>query len=437
MVGMTWAVAAALGPVLGGGKSLTQMLPYPLTRSLVFTEDVTWRWCFYINLPCDGLAFVILLLFLDIETPKTPVIAGLKAIDWTGSLTIAGGTVMLLLGLAFGGVSHPWNSVTVICLIVFGIVVIIVFFFNEAKFPAYPVMPLRLFKRRSNVACLAVCFCHGFTFISGSIFLPLYYQSTLGASPILSGVYLFPYVIPLALASAVTGVFIRKTGQYQPPIWFGMFFMTLGFGLYLDLPPYASWPRIIIFQIISGIGVGPNFQAPLIALQSGVSPGDIATATATFGFVRNLATSISAVIGSVIFQNQMAQKRAMLEAALPHAIAEEITGGAAGAVTALVAALPPDQKEVANRAYTDSLQMMWVVYVCVGALGFTFSLLIRKQQLSRTHHVTKTGLEAAEETRKQAEREKAAHKMERRSMNAGSADSSSSEAHRAIQGETV
>jgi hypothetical protein len=181
---------------------------------------------------------------------------------------MVGGTVMLLLGLEFGGVSYPWKSATVICLIVFGVVVIGLFFVVESRFAPYPLMPLSLFSKRSNMAALAVCFFHAYVFIPGSYFLPLYFQAVLGATPILSGVYLLPTALSLSFLSAFTGVFIKKTGQYLPPIWFGLFFMTLGTGLFINLGPNSGWAKIIIYQIIAGVGVGPNFQSPLIALQS-------------------------------------------------------------------------------------------------------------------------------------------------------------------------
>ena len=116
------------------------------------------------------------------------------------------------------------------------------------------------------MAALGVCFCHGFVFIGATYYLPLYFQTVLEATPILSGVYLFPLVLSLSAGAMGVGIFIKKSGKFRPPIWFGMFFMTLGFGLFIDLDDYANWPKLIIFQIIAGIGVGPNFQVrtPLI-----------------------------------------------------------------------------------------------------------------------------------------------------------------------------
>lgn len=252
IIGGVWALASSLGPVVGGA----------------FTQNVSWRWCFYLNLPLDGCAFFIILFVLDLHTPKTPLWQGLKAVDWLGSLTMIAGTIMVLLGLEFGGITFPWKSATVICLLVFGVITIGLFFVVEHRLAPYPLMPLDLFSKRSNLAALGVCFFHAFVFISGSYFLPLYFQAVLGATPILSGVYLLPTALSLSFLSAFTGVFIRKTGQYLPCIWFGLIFMVAGFGSFIDLDVHSSWAKIIIFQIIAGIGVGPNFQSPLIALQS-------------------------------------------------------------------------------------------------------------------------------------------------------------------------
>lgn len=141
-----WALAGGIGPLMGGA----------------FSEYVTWRWNFWINLPVSGLAFVLLLFFLDVHNPKTKMMDGIKAIDWFGSLSVLGLTLMLLLGLDFGGVTFAWSSSQVICLIVFGALCSLLFIYSEKRLAKYPLMPLGIFSRLSNIAALAVTFAHGF-----------------------------------------------------------------------------------------------------------------------------------------------------------------------------------------------------------------------------------------------------------------------------------
>ena len=124
-------------------------------------------------MPCDGVAFIILLVFLDVHTPKTPLVAGLKAIDWLGALTVTAATLLLLLGLGFGGVNFPWNSATVLCLMILGIILFVFFFLSQWKLAKYPVMPVTLFSSWSNAAVLIAGFCHGFILISVAYFIPL------------------------------------------------------------------------------------------------------------------------------------------------------------------------------------------------------------------------------------------------------------------------
>lgn len=344
----------------------------------------------------------MLFFFLKLHTPRTPFVAGIKAIDWVGVVTIVGGVVMFLLGLESGGVTHPWSSAYTLCLIIFGILTIIIFFVNEWKFAKYPIMPLHLFNNLSACAAFASCFLHGFVFISGSYYLPLYFQTVLSATPLLSGIYLFPFALSLSFQSAFVGIIIKKTGRYREPIWFGFIFMTLGFGLFIDLDPTANWAKIIIYQIIAGIGVGPNFQSPLIALQSTIKPQDIATATSTFGFIRQLSTSISVVLGGVVFTNVLATKGPYLASVLPRDVVQRLTASSSGSNTEFLKTLPPDQKAIVNIAYTDSLRQMWIFYTVMSALAIVVSLAIGKKVLSKTHEETRTGL--AEQERARVER---------------------------------
>lgn len=391
-MGMVWAVASAVGPVLGG----------------VFTSKVTWRWCFYINLPISGVGMAVLAFVLKLHNPRTPMREGLAAVDWLGSLTIVGATLMVMLGLELGGVTFPWDSPTVICLIVFGLVTVAIFVVVEWKVAEFPVVPIHLFRKRSSVASFGIAALHGLVYISGSYYLPLYFQAVLGADPLMSGVYVLPYVFFLSLVSAATGLVIRKTGQYLPCIIFGMAVMTLGYGLFLDLEPRVNWAKIVLYQLIAGAGVGPNFQSPLIALQTMVEPRDMASATATFGFVRQLFTSISIVIGGVVFQNGMEKQYPRLVDELGPEVANLLSGSNAASSVGLLERLPERQRQVAREAYFKSLRTMYIMYVVFSGAGLLVSFLVGQRKLSKEHHEHKTGLDQMRRSR-QARLEDAAN----------------------------
>jgi len=104
----------------------------------------------------------LILLFLDIKHENTTFIQGIKAIDWLGVFTFLGFTSMLLLGLDFGGAIFPWDSAKVIALLVVGGLMIFAFIYSEVKVSKYPLIPMELFKNKSNVAAFAVTFVHGF-----------------------------------------------------------------------------------------------------------------------------------------------------------------------------------------------------------------------------------------------------------------------------------
>ncbi|KAK4129161.1 MFS general substrate transporter [Parathielavia appendiculata] len=376
-MGMVWAVASAVGPVLGG----------------VFTSKVTWRWCFYINLPISGVGFAVLAFVLKLHNPRTPMREGLAAVDWLGSVAVVAATLMFLLGLELGGVIYPWGSPTVVCLLVFGVVTAVIFIVIEWKVAEFPVVPMYLFSTRSNAASLGIGALQGFVFMSGSYYLPLYFQAVLGATPLMSGVYILPWVVSLSLVSAGTGIVIKKTGKYVPCIIFGMAFMTLGIGLFIDLEPRANWAKVVLYQLIGGIGVGPNFLAPLIALQTTVEPRDMASATATFAFMRQLFTSISIVIGGVVFQNGMERQYPTLLQELGPDVANLLSGSNAASSVSLVSQLPDDQRQVATDAYHRSLRTMYIMYAAFSGLGLLVSFLIGSNKLKKEHTEHKTGLQ--------------------------------------------
>ncbi|RSL88916.1 hypothetical protein CEP51_001519 [Fusarium floridanum] len=383
LVGAVWGVSSALGPVIGG----------------VFAYRASWRWCFYINLPISGVGIVVLYFVLKLHNPRTPMVDGLKALDWLGSLTVVGGTILLLLGLELGGVIYPWHSPTTICLIVFGVLMACIFVFVEAKHAKYPIVPLRLFDNRSNIGAFATCFCHALIALSASYWLPLYFQGVITASSLMSGIYILPYLLATCIMSAASGFIIRLTGNYFYVISVGMMISTVGFGLFVDLPLNKNFTKIIIYQLLAGIGVGPNYQSPLIALQNNVEPHDIGSATSTYGFIRQLASAISIVIGGVVFNNKMEAQQDKLREALGPKLAKKLSGSSASSNVFTVAELQGEKGKVARGAFLTALKTMYIMFAVFAGLGLVASLFIKQRQMSRDHQEHKTGLQSLEKSR--------------------------------------
>ncbi|KAK1919539.1 hypothetical protein P3342_001831 [Pyrenophora teres f. teres] len=378
-----WALAGGIGPVLGG----------------LFASLVTWRWCFYINLPISGIAALLILLFLDIKHEHTSFIDGMKALDWFGIFTFLGFTLMILFGLDFGGVLFPWDSAKVIALLVVGFVMIFAFIYSEAKLAKYPLMPMSLFKRRTNVAAFSVVFFHGFVFISGEYYMPLYFQAVLEASPLRSGLLLLPFIVIGAIAGVFCGVIMHKTGKFREIIWVGALLLTVGFGLFITFDAYTSTVKAVCFLMVGGLGSGILFEAPLIAIQSQVEQHNVASATATLSFIRNIGVSISTIVGGTIFQNSMNGRAAFLrEAGLPKNILSQLDGDSAMANVMLPGTLKERAWEIAAKeAFAYAMRNMWITYTVFAFLAFMASLFVQAAHLGTEHTETVTGLRKKED----------------------------------------
>lgn len=374
--GIVWTIALGSGPFIGG----------------LLTEKLSWRWIWFINLPFCGAAIALLVACLDTPNPHTPLIEGLIAVDWIGSATIVGFAVMLPMGLTYGSEGVPWSSSRVVALIVSGAATLFLFLLNETKFAKHPVMPLRIFATRSNVAALVVCFCHGFTYISAAWFLPLYCQSVALASPLRAGTLLLPSALSQAVLYLASGVAIWKTGSYLWVTWIGMACMTLGMGLFVDFGWHFSTAKVVAYQLVAGLGIGFVFEAPLVALQAGVSHRDVASATAAFGFLRNLATSMSIVLGGVVFQAAMERQKQELLAGLGSMDAA-IFGTEAAASVMLLRELHGPALKIAQQAFAQALRETWMLYTVSSTIGLVASFFIDAKELSTDQTEAAVGLQ--------------------------------------------
>ena len=194
------------------------------------------------------------------------------------------------------------------------------------------------------------------------------------------------------MSAAVSGVVTKSTGHYLEAMWVGTTLVTLGYGLFISFDVNTGVAKIVAFQVVAGIGIGPLWQTPLIALQAFTSPQDYSSATSTLFFLRVLATSMSVVIGGVVFQNSMQSRASQLRVALGSANATQLSGESAAANVMVLEALDPTQKSIAKAAFAGSIRSIWVLYTCVAAAGVVASAFVSKRELSKEHVETKTGI---------------------------------------------
>ncbi|KUL87399.1 hypothetical protein ZTR_04739 [Talaromyces verruculosus] len=353
LTGIVWAISSGVGPMLGG----------------VFTQTIGWRWCFYINLPFDGLslAFLFLALKLPAKKQKQPWQNLLFQFDWLGSILIVGGTICFLYGLEVGASKqHPWGSAYTLGLLIAGIIILIIFGLYEAFYASNPIVPIRVLNDRSILACLSTAFFHGFIFIAYDYFNPLYFQTVLGVTPIQSGLYTLALVLPLSAMTLTSGFIVKRTGAYRPVIWIGGSIMVLGTSLFIDFGPSRVVAKIVVYQIIAGLGAGPLFQAPMIAFQSQLIGREdlLAAAIAAFTFLRNLSTSLSLVVGGVILQHGLSSDEASY-----------LDNGSSSNSNA------SSEEGSLEDGIVDGLKTMWIFYTAVGGVMLLSSFAIGKKDL--------------------------------------------------------
>jgi hypothetical protein len=171
-----------------------------------------------------------------------------------------------------------------------------------------------------------------------------------------------------------------RIGWYRPVTWISASSLTLGIGLAIVFPSHRNWPLIVFVLLLVAAGIGPLFQAPLLALQAQVLPEDTSRAIGTFAFTRTMSSGIGLVIGQVVLQNEL---RIRLESPDTVGVPAEILDSVAKQVTVLVDldTLPLEMQEVLRTILTASLSRAWIVFTATAGVCLLVSFLIRHKAL--------------------------------------------------------
>jgi len=282
-IGSVFAVSSVAGPLIGG----------------FFTDQLTWRWVFYINLPIGigALALTTIVLKLPVHRQK-------HSIDYIGAALMVAGVTSLLLVASWGGIEYGWLSTTIIGLGIAGVVLLALFALQEARAPE-PLLPLRLFRERVFAAGSAIMFIVGLGMFGAIAFLPLYLQVVQGVSATASGLRLTPLMLGLIISSTVSGRIISATGKYRYFPIAGTLMMGAGLFMLSTMSSGTGLLESSLYMALLGIGIGLVIQVIVLAVQNAVDYRDLGTATAGANFFRSMGAAFGVAISGAIVNNRL------------------------------------------------------------------------------------------------------------------------------------
>ena len=344
-------IGTFLGPLVGG----------------FFTDDASWRWCFYVNVPIGIAALVVVSTALGRNARR-----GVKPrLDIPGAFLIASVSALLVFLTSWAGTQYPWVSWQIGLLALGFVVAAGLFVLVERRAPE-PIMPLSLFRVPTFSIAVVIGLVTGFAMFGALAYLPTFYQMVKGVSATQSGLLLLPLVVGMMVTSVTAGAIISAIGRYKGFAIAGSAVATFGMVLLSRMNENTGYFENSVFMFVFGAGIGLLMNVLTLAAQNSAPIRDLGTATSTSNYFRQIGQAVGGAVVGSLFAHRLSTD---ILADIPHNVTFHVPD-IAGLTPAIVHGLPSPLETAFIHAYASALTPLFLYLAPVLGVGFLLSLVM-------------------------------------------------------------
>ncbi|MCL2585922.1 MAG: MFS transporter, partial [Streptosporangiales bacterium] len=362
LIGGMFGIATVAGPLAGGW----------------LTDDVSWRWVFYVNVPIGIIALAVVTVALHVKPRKEK-----HRLDYLGMVLLAAATVCVVLFSTWGGTTYKWTAWQTIT-VGAGFIVFAILFLIAEKYAAEPIIPLHLFRNRAfNLASLIGVFV-GVAMFGAVAYLGFFLQMVDDVSATVSGLLMLPFVGGMLISSISSGRIVSSTGRYKIFPILGTGIACVGLGLLSRMSVTSTRFENGVYMFVMGMGIGLVMQILVLIVQNGASPKDLGSSTAAANFFRQTGGTVGSGIVGAAFASRLTSHIKTYPVLREAAASGHLSGGAQSLTPKILDSLPAPIKHDLVASYAYALPPIFLYMVPVMAVGFILALFVKEIRLRTT-----------------------------------------------------